>query len=98
MLNDLTNKFFEPSIVSFVRPLIDMAPVLDTFKERGPTSKTTVSLLISKLLSYVSDTKFLRPRDILRIKEERIHVTQGMLHKVIYAHKEKRAVWPIENS
>ncbi|OMJ07770.1 hypothetical protein AYI70_g11973, partial [Smittium culicis] len=38
MLNDLTNKFFEPSIVSFVRPLIDMAPVLDTFKERGPTS------------------------------------------------------------
>ncbi|OMJ23593.1 hypothetical protein AYI70_g2169 [Smittium culicis] len=75
---------------------INIAPVLDTFKEWGPTSDLTVKRLTAKLCWLISVTGFLRPSDIHRIDEERSHVTQGVLHLVIVAPKEKRAGRPIE--
>ncbi|OMJ18478.1 hypothetical protein AYI70_g5333 [Smittium culicis] len=96
MLADFTKTLDDASIVSFVRPVLDIAPVLDTFKEWGPTSDLTVKRLTAKLCRLLSVTGFLRPSDIHRIDDKRSHVTLGVLHLVIVAPKVKRAGRPIE--
>ncbi|OMJ12993.1 hypothetical protein AYI69_g9182 [Smittium culicis] len=80
-----------PPIVSFFRSFLDIAPVLDKFKEWVPTSDPTVKQLTAKRCWLLSVTGFLRPSDIHRIDDERCHVTQVVLHLVIVAPKEKCA-------
>ncbi|OMJ08288.1 hypothetical protein AYI69_g11127, partial [Smittium culicis] len=96
MLAEFTKTLDDASIVSFVRPVLDIAPVLDTFKEWGPTSDLTVKRLTAKLCWLLSVTGFLRPSDIHRIDDERSHVARGMLHLVIVTPNEKRAGRPIK--
>ncbi|OMJ26612.1 hypothetical protein AYI70_g39 [Smittium culicis] len=96
MLSEFTKTLDDASIVSFVRTVLDIPPVLDTFKEWGPTSGLTVKRLTANLFCLLSVTGFLRPINKYRIDDEQSHVTQGVLYLVIVAPKENRAGRPIE--
>ncbi|OMJ16494.1 hypothetical protein AYI70_g6559 [Smittium culicis] len=91
MLAEFTKTLDDASIVSFVRPVLDIAPVLDTFKEWGPTSDLTVKRLTAKLCWLLSVTGLRRPSDIHRIDDERSQVTLEGINLVIVATKEKQA-------
>ncbi|OMJ29796.1 hypothetical protein AYI69_g677 [Smittium culicis] len=96
MLAEFTSTLDGILIVSFVRPILDITPVLDSFKERGPTSGLTVKRLAAKLYWLLSVTGFLRTSDIHRIDDELSHVIQGVLHLVFVPPKEKHEGRPIE--
>ncbi|OMJ26792.1 hypothetical protein AYI69_g3794 [Smittium culicis] len=96
MLSEFTSTLDDASILSFVRPVLGITPVLDTFKEWSTTSGLAVKILTAKLYWLLSKTGFLHSSDIHRIDYERFYFTQGVQNLVILAPKEKSAGRPIE--
>ncbi|OLY80270.1 hypothetical protein AYI68_g5635 [Smittium mucronatum] len=96
MLSGFTKTLDGTSIRSFVRPAIDITPVLDPFKEWGPTTELTVKKLTSKLCWLLAVSRFLRDSEIQRIDDKRTRIIQVVLNLVIVAPKEKRAGQTIE--
>ncbi|OMJ14702.1 hypothetical protein AYI70_g7724 [Smittium culicis] len=96
MFSEFTRTLNDASIKSYVRPEIDISPVLYLFKEWGPSNECSIKKLTAKICWLLSVTGFLRASDIHRIDDERSHVSLGVLNLVIIAPKEKRSGRQIE--
>ncbi|OMJ22662.1 hypothetical protein AYI69_g5304 [Smittium culicis] len=97
MLAEFKRTLYDDFIVSFVRLILDIKPVLDTFKDWGPASGLAVKRLTAKLCWLLLVAGYFRVSDIHSIDDERSHITQCELNLVIVAPKEKRAGRLIEN-
>ncbi|PVU93738.1 hypothetical protein BB561_003071 [Smittium simulii] len=86
----------ESSIRSFIKPSINIGPILITFSNWGPNSEIAIKNLTSKLSWLLAVTGLLRSSNIHRIDDARTHITNGALHLVIIAPKEKRGGQPVE--
>ncbi|OMJ13160.1 hypothetical protein AYI69_g9109, partial [Smittium culicis] len=96
MFDEFIKALDASAIRSFVRPTIDISPILDKFREWGPTSDLSIKDLTAKLCWLFAVAGFLRASDIHRIDDARSRVDQGILYLVIVAPKEKRGGRPIE--
>ncbi|OMJ13650.1 hypothetical protein AYI69_g8920 [Smittium culicis] len=74
MFSEFTRTLDDASIKSYVRPVIDISPVLDLFKEWGPSHDLSTKKLTAKPYWLLSVTGFLRASDIHRIDDERSHI------------------------
>ncbi|OMJ21624.1 hypothetical protein AYI70_g3363 [Smittium culicis] len=86
----------ESSVKSFVKPVIDITPVISKLSEWGDTEKLNISQLTSKTTWLLALCGFLRASDIHRIDDSRTSIINGTLRLVIIAPKEKRNGRPIE--
>ncbi|OMJ15319.1 hypothetical protein AYI70_g7346, partial [Smittium culicis] len=73
MFSEFTRTLDDASIKSYVRPAIDISPVLNLFKEWGPSNELSTKKLTAKLCWLLSVTGFLRASDIHRIDDKRSH-------------------------
>ncbi|PWA01876.1 hypothetical protein BB558_001992 [Smittium angustum] len=96
VLSEFTKTLDESSIRSFVRPNIDISPILELFRTWGPTDGLTDKQLTSKLSWLLSVTGFLRASDIHRIDDGRTRIEKKVLKLIIVAPKEKRGGRPVE--
>ncbi|OLY81530.1 hypothetical protein AYI68_g4364 [Smittium mucronatum] len=96
MFSELLKTLDEALIRSFVRPTIDISPILRQFREWGPIKNLSIKQLTSKLCWFLAVTGFLRTSDIHRIYDPRSRVENNVLHLVIIASKEKRGGCPVE--
>ncbi|OMJ21763.1 hypothetical protein AYI70_g3276 [Smittium culicis] len=96
MLDEFIKALDASAIRSFVKPTIDISPILDKFRWWGPTSDLSIKDLTAKLCWLFAVAGFLRASDIHRIDDARSRVDQGILYLVIVAPKEKREGRPIE--
>ncbi|PVU93748.1 hypothetical protein BB561_003065 [Smittium simulii] len=88
MFAEFTKTLDDSSIKSFIRPEIDILPILDLFRDWGPTPNLSVKQLTAKLCWLLSVTGFLRASDIHRIDDARSLINQGVLCLTIFAPKE----------
>ncbi|PVU91551.1 hypothetical protein BB561_004345 [Smittium simulii] len=77
-------------------PEIDIPPILELFREWGPTPNLSFKQLTSKLCWVLAVTGFLRASDIHRIDDAQTRINQGVLCLTIVAPKEKRDGRPVE--
>ncbi|OLY85130.1 hypothetical protein AYI68_g684 [Smittium mucronatum] len=96
MFSEFLKFLDESSIRSFVRSEIDITPVLQKFREFGPTEEPSVKNIISKLCLLLALTEFLRASYIHLIDYVRIRVKNGILYLVIIVPKENRVGRPVE--
>ncbi|OMJ25904.1 hypothetical protein AYI70_g579 [Smittium culicis] len=96
MFSEFIKSLDENSIKSFIRPVMDISPVIKLLREWGQNSTLTVKQITAKLCWLLPVTGFLRASDIHRIDDQRSHIDQGVLNLVIVAPKEKRGGRPIE--
>ncbi|OMJ14309.1 hypothetical protein AYI69_g8652 [Smittium culicis] len=73
MFYEFTRTLDDDLIKSYVRPAIDISPILGLFMEWGPSHELSTKKLTAKLCWLLSVTGFLRAVDIHRIDDERIH-------------------------
>ncbi|OMJ24284.1 hypothetical protein AYI70_g1678 [Smittium culicis] len=90
MFSEFIKSLDGKSIKSFIRPVMDISPVIKLLREWGQNSILTVKQIIAKLFWLLSVTGFLRTSDIHRIDDQRSHIDQGVLNLVIVAPIEKR--------
>ncbi|OMJ25761.1 hypothetical protein AYI69_g4186 [Smittium culicis] len=83
MFSEFTRTLNDSSIKSFVRPIIEISPVIKLLKELGPTSELSVKNLTAKLSWLLAVTGFFRAIEIHRIDYGRSRIVQGVLHLVI---------------
>ncbi|PVU87336.1 hypothetical protein BB561_006376 [Smittium simulii] len=86
----------ESSIRSFIKPSFNISPILETFSNWGTNSEMSIKNLTSKLSWLLAVTGLLRSSNIHRIDDARTYITNGTLHPVIIAPKEKRGEQPVE--
>ncbi|PVU91193.1 hypothetical protein BB561_004518 [Smittium simulii] len=77
---------------SFVKPEINILPVLNTLSNWGLNSELSVKYLTKKLAWLLAVTGMLKASNIYRIDDARSQIINGTLHLVIVAPKEKRGV------
>ncbi|OMJ08718.1 hypothetical protein AYI69_g10967 [Smittium culicis] len=85
----------ETNIKSFVKPTIDISPVIQYFVELGPTDQLEVGLLTAKTCWLLAICGFLRASDLHRIDDKQSVIVDGILKIVIMLPKEKRGGRPI---
>ncbi|OMJ07096.1 hypothetical protein AYI70_g12433 [Smittium culicis] len=85
----------ETNIKSFVKPKIDISPVIQYFMELGPTDQLEVGLLTAKTCWLLAICGFLRANDLHRIYDKQSVIVDGILKIVIMLPKEKRGGRPI---
>ncbi|OMJ12321.1 hypothetical protein AYI69_g9449 [Smittium culicis] len=92
----------ESSITSFIRPSMDISPIIEYFREIGDNEKLDIKNLTSKTCWLLAVCGFMRTSDIHRIDDAQTTTIDGTLKLVIVAPKEKREgrpiIWPCEIS
>ncbi|PVV02953.1 hypothetical protein BB560_002580 [Smittium megazygosporum] len=86
----------DSSIKSFVKPTINITPVIEQLKIWGPSETLSDKDLTSKLCWLLAVTGLLRASDIHRIDDSETKIKNRVLNLVIVAPKEKRNGQPIK--
>ncbi|OLY78752.1 hypothetical protein AYI68_g7192 [Smittium mucronatum] len=85
----------ETSKTSFIRPSMDISPIIEYFRELGDNEKLNIKSLTSKTCWSLSVCGFMRASDINRIENAQTTTFDRTLKLVIVAPKEKRKGRPI---
>ncbi|PVU86641.1 hypothetical protein BB560_006630 [Smittium megazygosporum] len=96
LLKEFISAINDSSIKSFVKPTINITPVIEQLKIWGPSETLSDKDLTSKLCWLLAVTGLLRASDIHRIDDSETKIENGVLNLVIVAPKEKRNGQPIK--
>ncbi|OMJ10546.1 hypothetical protein AYI69_g10200 [Smittium culicis] len=89
-LKEFLSAINDTEIKYFVRPTIDISPVILRLREWGRIQELDIRQLTSKTCWLLALCGFLRASDIHRIDDSRTTIHNGILKMVIIAPKEKR--------
>ncbi|PVU93100.1 hypothetical protein BB561_003468 [Smittium simulii] len=84
------------SIRSFIKPSINIGPILVTFSNWSINSEISIKNLTSKLRWLLAVTGISRFSNVHRIDDARKYITDDTFHLVIITLKEKRRGQPVE--
>ncbi|PVU87854.1 hypothetical protein BB560_006425, partial [Smittium megazygosporum] len=96
LLKEFISAINDSSIKSFVKPTINITPVIEQLKIWGPSETLSDKDPTSKLCWLLAVTGLLRASDIHRIDDSETKIENGVLNLVIVAPKEKRNGQPIK--